>query len=159
MRKSVLLLMIGAVVLASLLFMLGDRQLPHTYHGTEVYPIIARPGEPMTITFHVTRWRDCPGTMHRTLTFPNGDTHIYDAVPAARGHQVTYAPSIHPARYPRNAKIIREFTLPRDQPTKKVPRGRVVYNAHIDYYCNFAQQLLGWPLSVDAPPVVFEIVD
>lgn len=159
MRKHILLSMLALVLVSTFCFMLFDRRKVHVYKDFSLYPMRVQPGEPMVLVMYVERSRDCPGIVHRSLKLANGDWYFYDPTLAASGSQVSYDRAATSNDATRPAKVIRTFFAPADREGWRVPRGKTTYHASIDYYCNIVQQILRWSITVDSPPINFEIVD
>lgn len=159
MRKTTLLLLCLAALLAVCGMMLADRRAVHAYSGAQAYPENIHRGDTITIVLEIERHRDCPGTVHRSLLLSDGTRYLYDPVQAARGPQVSYYRTARPGEWPRPGSIVREFRIPIRIGGRVVPSGPTIYSARVEYYCNFMQQFLRWPIVHEAPNITFRIID
>lgn len=159
MRKTMLLLLCLAALLSASGMMLADRRAVHTYNGAAAYPDEIKRGDTLTIVLEIVRHRDCPGVVQRSLLLSDGTRYLYDPVQAARGPQVSYYRNVRAGDWPRPGSIVREFRIPVKVGSRLIPAGETVYSARVEYYCNFMQQLLRWPIVHEAPNIKFRIVD
>lgn len=125
-------------IIAPIAFMALDRDLPYDAQAGEIAPPDPHPGETVQVHWRGVRTRSCVGTVHRTIIDSRGVTYTMIAVDAVYDQ-------------PQNAiSLTREFALP-----VQIAPGPAIYKAHTEFVCNPVQRF--WPISMDAPPVHFNI--
>lgn len=158
-RQFIIIGVMGAVLLASLGFMVVDRKQVISYESFSLHPTSVRPGERLSTRFKVKRWRECPGTVYRVLFYSDGTKHPYDPIPAAIADDFKREINSPRFKYPRDDELPRSFHIPPDYPGYKVPRGPTIYQAQVHYHCNILQKILNWPVIATTARMPFEIVD
>lgn len=131
------------LMLAPVVWMVMDRELPYVYRGVEIAPKDVEPGGEIHITFHVHQLRaPCSaGVVYREFKESSGKLHTYDPIVRLR------PPDIVDGRFTRTAHL----------PSHLAP-GLTIYRGAACYHCNPLQQWLRWPVCVPTPDVPFNVV-
>lgn len=133
MKIILAVLVIGTV--APVTFMALDNKWPYEYHGGELHPDPAKPGDEASVFWRVKINRVCLGYISRQIIDSRGYVHTADPVPAL-GNVAT------------NFWVT--FRLP-----SFAAKGPATYRAHGTYWCNPLQRL--FPLKTVTPDVKFTI--
>lgn len=127
-------------VIGTLFYFALDRKPPFVRDRGELFPARPKPGDWVTVRWHVTGNGWCPGTLRRQVI----DSH--DVVWSLDQQPVAFGVSI-PAGSP---DFFRSFQLP-----PGAWPGRAVYRVTTSYVCNPLHRW--WPVVTTGPDVVFEI--
>lgn len=118
---------------------IGDRNPPITYEAARALEKSVPQGGSIDIEYQVYRWRICKAVAKRLLIDSAGDVHNIAA------YTVGLSPFTGKETYRRTITIPDEAEI-----------GPALYHVTIDYYCNPFHRL-GFPITVDAPAISFDI--
>jgi hypothetical protein len=117
----------------------GDRNPPITVEAAKALEESAPQGGTIDIEYQVYRWRICDFIAHRYLVDSAGERHAIGA----------YTLGLSP--FAGRETFKRTITIP-----KAAALGQASYQVTTDYYCNPFHRL-GFPITLDAPQIHFEI--
>lgn len=132
---------VSLFVVVPLTFMALDRNNPvkiisQTLEGD------MRPSKTVTVVWEAVSTRSCTGTARQWLVAMNGIVYDYAQRPTViRGTGVV------------KGRYAIQFDLPYN-----IPPGLTKREVQIQYYCNWLQWVLNWPIVIDREPIWFEIL-
>jgi hypothetical protein len=130
----------AAAMAGTLGYMVGDNQVPFVQQWAEEAPPNPVEGQEIVITWHGVRYRQCPGTVKRTIVDYCKEVHYLESVSAL------YSP------VDTEATFSRSFRIP-----AHIAHGPAVYQAQTDFVCNPLQRW--WPIVSVGVPVKLYIGD
>lgn len=129
----------AAVGVSAIGFAIGDRSEPIAFEDARALESSVPQGGTLWIEFDVYRTRICTAISRRFLVDSQGQMHnvaVYTIGQARKLGSDTYKRSID---IPQSAAL-----------------GPATYRITIDFYCNLIQRF-GWPVTMESPPIKFEI--
>ena len=131
---------ITGLLAAYLGYMVGDREVPFVQQWAEEAPPNPVEGQEIVITWHGARYRQCPGTVKRTIVDYCKEVHTLEPVPAINQPGDT------------DGTFTRAFRVP-----AHIAHGPAEYRAVTEFVCNPLQRW--WPIVSPGIPVKMNIGD
>lgn len=126
---------VSAFFIAPIVYMAADREPPVIRHSGEIVPPDPYPGGRISVVWHTTIKRVCPGLVQRRIVDSTGTIWTLGMVEA---------------EYGRSDELIRSFAIPFG-----IAWGEARYTATVQYRCNVLQDY--WPIIVEGPAVRFRV--
>lgn len=121
--------------------MIIDRDPPVEFKSRVALTPVVQQGGTLIVEAVVERSRICKTDIRRWVTDSEGTRHAISSY------------TVSPFTGLGIIKSTVEVTIP-----SAVPTGPAQYHIETDYYCNFVQRLMGWPIRVKSPFVQFLVV-
>ena len=140
MISRICVVTIAGIASAYLGYMVGDREVPFIQQWAQEAPPNPVEGQEIVITWHGIRYRQCPGTVKRTIVDYCKEVHTLEPVSALYQAGDT------------KGTVTRSFRIP-----AHIAHGPAEYRAQTEFVCNPLQRL--WPIVTTSIPVKMNIGD